>query len=365
MSIRSLLAELTLFVSALSPVFGGQLGVGDPAPAARPKVMIQGEAITKLDDSKTYLFEFWATWCGPCVGQIPHLDGLHRKFGSKGLVVLSTSVWEEDQAKVASFVKGKGDKMSYRVGFDADKSMTKAWLEAAGVNGIPHGFLVSKGKIIWAGHPAELNDEMIGSVLDGSYNPEKAASIAKAAEDQKEKLMEKFGALGVAMQAKEWDKAEKLLNEVLPLVPESERGELTDAVRDQIALGKGDPSGIYKRIAKFAEESKDDAEQQNAIAWDLATNPMFEGKRNLELAAKCATISVKLAEGTEKAASLDTLARIRFLQGKKDEAIKLQQEALNIADDTLKPELQKTLDSMKKGVLPKVEEPEMTDPEEK
>ncbi len=365
MSIRSLLAALTLFVSTLSPVFGGPLGVGDPAPAARPKVMIQGEAITKLDDSKTYLFEFWATWCGPCVGQIPHLDSLHRKFGSKGLVVISTSVWEEDQAKVANFVKSKGDKMSYRVGFDADKSVTKAWLEAAGVNGIPHGFLVSKGKIIWAGHPAELNDEMIGSVLDGSYNPEKAASLAKAAEAEKEKLMEKFGALGVAMQAKEWDKAEKLLNEVLPLVPESERGELTDAVRDQIALGKGDPSGIYKRIAKFAEESKDDAEQQNAIAWDLATNPMFEGKRNLELAAKCASISVKLAEGTDKAASLDTLARIRFLQGKKDEAVKLQQEAINAADETLKPELQKTLDSMKKGVLPKVEEPEMTDPEEK
>ena len=92
---------------------------------------------------------------------------------------------------------------------------------------------------------------------------------------------------------------------------------------------------------------------------------MFEGKRNLELAEKCATISVKLAEGTDKAASLDTLARIRFMQGKKDEAIKLQQEALNAADETLKPELQHTLDSMKKGVLPKVEEPEMFDPEEK
>ena len=355
MSPRNLLAAVALLATAALPVLAGPLDVGAPAPEARPKVMLQGEAITKLDDSKTYLFEFWATWCGPCVAQVPHLDHLHRTFGPKGLVVLATSVWEDDQAKPAAFVKGKGDKMSYRVGFDADKAMAKNWLEAAGVNGIPHAFAVQKGKIIWQGHPGTLTDALVASMLDGSYSPEKAEQAAKAEEAKQVAMMEKFNALGEALQAKQWDKAEKLLTEVLPLVPESERADFTEGVRDQIALGKGDPSGIYKRIAKYAEENKEDGEQQNEIAWDLATNPIFEGKRNLELAEKCAQIAVKLASGNDKAASLDTLARIKFLQGKKDEAIKLQQQAVELADEDMKPEVQATLDSLKKGILPKVE----------
>ena len=355
MTPRNLLAALAILAGAVSPALAAKLGVGDPAPEARPKVMLQGEAVTKLDDSKTYLFEFWATWCGPCVAQVPHVDHLHRTFGPKGPVVLATSVWEDDQAKPAAFVKSKGEKMSYRVGFDADKAMATQWLEAAGANGIPHAFLVQKGKVIWQGHPGELTDEMVASVLDGSYNPTKAAAAAKEEADKQAQAMDKFNALGEALQAKQWDKAEKLLTEVLPFVPAEQRAELADGIRDQIALGKGDPSGVYKRIAKYAEENKDDAEQQNAIAWDLATNPIFEGKRNLELAEKCARASVKLAAGTDKAASLDTLARIRFMQGAKDEAIKLQEEAVKVAAEELKPELQATLDSLKKGVLPKVE----------
>lgn len=365
MTPRKLLAALALAVAAASPALAAQLGLGDPAPAARPSVMLQGEAVTKLDDSKTYLFEFWATWCGPCVAQVPHVDHLHRTFGPKGLVVLATSVWEDDQAKPAAFVKGKGDKMSYRVGFDGDKAMAKNWLEAAGANGIPHGFVVQKGKIIWQGHPAELTDEVVASMLDGSYSPAKAAAAAKAEAEQQAKVMEKLNALGEAMQAKEWDKAEKLLAEILPHVPEGQREELAGNIGDAIALGKGDPTRVYKRIEQYAEEYKDDAEQQNAIAWDLATNPIFEGKRNLALAEKCAQAAVKLSADGEKAACLDTLARIRFMQGKKDEAIKLQQEAVSLASDEMKAEAQATLDSYKKGILPKPpEQGEVVDEEE-
>ena len=91
---------------------------------------------------------------------------------------------------------------------------------------------------------------------------------------------------------------------------------------------------------------------------------MFEGKRNLALAEKCARDSVRLAGGPDKAASLDTLARIRFMQGQKDEAIKLQEESVKLAADELKPELQGTLDAYKKGVLPKVSDQGEIDDEE-
>lgn len=353
---RMITATLALLAATLPTL--AKIGVGSPAPDARPKVMVQGEALGKLDDKQTYLFEFWATWCGPCVKMVPHLDALHKEFGPKGLVVLGTSVWEEDQSKVDAFVKARAGKMTYRVGFDADKSVAKAWLEAAGVDGIPHAFLVQKGKIVWAGHPAGLTNKLVAAVLDGSFTPEKAAEEADAQGAQMQKAMTKLNELGQAIQAKEWAKAEKLLEETLPLVPEGDREGLAEGVRDTIALGKGDPERIYKRLATFAEDTKENGQIQNEIAWDLVTNEAFAPKRNLPLAETCALRAVKLSEGPEKAASLDTLARVRFMQGRKDEAIKLQQESVDLAPDEIKAELTETLESYRKGVLPKPKDPE-------
>ena len=52
---------------------------------------------------------------------------------------------------------------------------------------------------------------------------------------------------------------------------------------------------------------------------------------------------------------LDTLARSLFMQGKKERAIELENQALKLAETDQQEMLQKTLDSYKKGVLPKAQ----------
>ena len=68
------------------------LKVGDPAPPMQVGRWVQGEAVRNFDGDKVYIVEFWATWCGPCVASIPHVDELHRKFKDKGLVVVGQNV---------------------------------------------------------------------------------------------------------------------------------------------------------------------------------------------------------------------------------------------------------------------------------
>ncbi len=50
------------------------------------------------------LVNFWATWCPPCVTEIPSLERLHRRLGPKGLVILAVSV-DEDPIVYENFLR--------------------------------------------------------------------------------------------------------------------------------------------------------------------------------------------------------------------------------------------------------------------
>jgi thiol:disulfide interchange protein len=54
---------------------------------------------------KVVVVNFWATWCVPCIQEIPSFNKLHKELGPKGLVVLGVSMDEEGLARVQPFLK--------------------------------------------------------------------------------------------------------------------------------------------------------------------------------------------------------------------------------------------------------------------
>jgi thiol-disulfide isomerase/thioredoxin len=52
-------------------------------------------------EGKVVLVNFWATWCAPCLSEIPELNRLAKEYGDRGLVVLSVS--DEDPALLSDF----------------------------------------------------------------------------------------------------------------------------------------------------------------------------------------------------------------------------------------------------------------------
>jgi thiol-disulfide isomerase/thioredoxin len=354
------------------------LKVGDPAPATRPESMLQGGAVKDFQKGEVYVFECWASWCGPCVAAIPHLDELHRKMGKKGVTIIGVNVWESERdaasaQRAKDFLKSQGDKMSYRVALGG-KAFIKDWLEAAEVNGIPHAFVVAEGKIAWTGHPAQLTAEMLGDILTGTplaaappvadkipqRRLSKPAVPAGTAPNDPEMAaaQAKLDALSEAMRARDWDAAEKALPAAAGVLPKQEGQELRDSIEAQIGLARGDPTKFYAQLQKVADEEFDDPEALNEIAWRLLTMKAFAQKPNLALAEKCAVQSVKLTR-EEHPDKLDTLARLRWLQGKKEEAIRLQIKSVDKAEPgEMKAALQKTLDAMLKGILPPADDEE-------
>lgn len=369
-------ALLLLLLSATLSAAG--LKVGDPAPATRPETMLQGEAVKDFKKGEVYVFECWASWCGPCVAAIPHLNQLHKQMGKKGVVITGVNVWESERdaasaQRAKDFLKAQGDKMSYAVALGG-KAFIKDWLEAAEVNGIPHAFVVAEGKIAWTGHPGQLSAEMLGDILTGTplaaappvadkipqRRLSKPAVPAGTAPNDPEMAaaQAKLDALSEAMRARDWDAAEKALPAAAGVLPKQEGQELRDSIEAQIGLARGDPTKFYAQLQKVADEEFDDPEALNEIAWRLLTMKAFAQKPNLALAEKCAVQSVKLTR-EEHPDKLDTLARLRWLQGKKEEAIRLQIKSVDKAEaGEMKAALQKTLDAMLKGVLPPADDEE-------
>jgi peroxiredoxin len=97
----------------------------------------------KLSDyrDKVVIVDFWATWCPPCVVEIPHLVELYNKYNEKGLVILGLSL-DTDPQKIKYFIKKNN--MDYPVLLGARKL-----IKTYAIKGIPTAYLINKdGSIV-------------------------------------------------------------------------------------------------------------------------------------------------------------------------------------------------------------------------
>ena len=126
------------------------LDIGDAPPSLAVSSWIKGNKIDSFDPGKTYVVEFWATWCPPC-RRIPHLTELAHKY--KDVQFIGVDVREHDPKKVQPFVDQMGDKMDYSVALDTieDPSkptegvILKSWMAAADEHAIPTAFVIHDG----------------------------------------------------------------------------------------------------------------------------------------------------------------------------------------------------------------------------
>jgi len=86
---------------------GYGLREGDAAPPLRLSALQGGEVDRESYRGRVVVVNFWATWCPPCVEEMPSLERLHRALAGEGLVVLGVSV-DEDGAALERFVARAG-----------------------------------------------------------------------------------------------------------------------------------------------------------------------------------------------------------------------------------------------------------------
>ena len=251
-----------------------ELLVGDAAPKLEVQEFVRGEPVKQFEHGKTYVVEFWATWCGPCRESIPHLSELQKKY--KDATFLGVSI-DDEAAEVKPFVKKMGDKMDYRVATDAregDKGkMAQAWLEASYQNGIPTAYVVNgDGKVAWIGHPNDI-EEPLKQILAGKWD-----LAAKAAEFKKQIAEAKEQAALAAARKKLADRLARALkdkryDDALKVVEEAESRDV------DLGGEAGGPDPRVLRLAILVISGKQ-ADQAAALAGKLMGSNA--GERSME-----------------------------------------------------------------------------------
>ena len=149
--------------------------------AANPSLSLAKMApaftVTALDGSRftldemggrIVLIDFWATWCGPCKEELPHMKKIAQEFANEPLVIISVS-WDSDDAKWKDFIQKNG--MTWAQYRDADHSLSNAF----GINAIPHYFTIDTDGVLTA--------EMLGEGSNVEGKLKKLIAKAKAARE--------------------------------------------------------------------------------------------------------------------------------------------------------------------------------------
>ncbi len=120
------------------------LSLGDIAPTFEAK-RLDGSTFRLSDyrGKKAVLIDFWATWCGPCIDEIPTIKRIAETYRDQGLEVVGVSL-DRDEKALRDFVEK--EKLIYVQVFD--KKKTQAIAKSYGVWGIPSVFLINKNGVI-------------------------------------------------------------------------------------------------------------------------------------------------------------------------------------------------------------------------
>jgi len=94
---------------------------------------------------KVVLVDFWATWCGPCIQELPNVLAAYEKYRPKGFEIIGVSL-DDKEATFKSFIKNS--KIPWPQYFDG-KGWQNQLVGKYGITGIPATFLIDKtGKIV-------------------------------------------------------------------------------------------------------------------------------------------------------------------------------------------------------------------------
>jgi cytochrome c biogenesis protein CcmG/thiol:disulfide interchange protein DsbE len=138
---------------------GYALKLGSEAPGFRLPSIAGGDFDFASQRGKVVVLHFWATWCPPCVAELPSLERLYRALGPAGLSVVTVST-DDDEGELRRFL--------------SERSLTLPVLRDAGGR-------VAWGQFRTTGYPETFVIDREGRLLEHVVGPEEWDSAERIA----------------------------------------------------------------------------------------------------------------------------------------------------------------------------------------
>jgi peroxiredoxin len=122
-----------------------------PAEPAQFSVATPDGATLRLADlkGKVVFLNFWATWCEPCLEEMPAMERLSRAYRDRGFVVVALSADREGASVVRPFLKKHG--LTFPVGLDSDQAVARLYRVWA----LPSTFILDRAGVrLFSAHGA-------------------------------------------------------------------------------------------------------------------------------------------------------------------------------------------------------------------
>lgn len=149
------------FLVCINLILAQQLTIGDQLDSTIALFDVRNAQAYELkrDTGKMILLDFWATWCAPCIANMPHLESLQEKFKEELSVI---PICLEDEDRIKKFIS----KRPYKLNFSLDTQSELRSLFPFRI--IPHAVLIDpQGKVLAITDPKNITEEVIANYLKG------------------------------------------------------------------------------------------------------------------------------------------------------------------------------------------------------
>ncbi|MDA8745646.1 TlpA family protein disulfide reductase [Rubripirellula amarantea] len=255
--------------SSQATAAGPTLTIGSEAPELDIENWMQDgngffKPVTEFKKDNVYVVEFWATWCGPCIGSMPHLAELQNQYRGQGVQIIS--VTNEDTETVNGLLKKQHPQegktfeeitSAWCLTSDPDESVSEDYMTASGANGIPTAFVVGKtGLIEWIGHPGSM-DLPLEAIVNDAWDRAKF----KVQYEYENKMEEAMQRLNTLVGTEKVDEAMDFVTEMIKEAPSQEYKDHWTNMFHNVKLVTGqldkETTEFYQGLLAQMEENKD------------------------------------------------------------------------------------------------------------